>query len=233
MTRPLRSTGLHALGNVFLGMAVGLLAYYLITDIVGRLQQADLRDELVELGTVGSPSPDRLIADDDDDPASVWDGWEDDDGRYWANLAPGGVFARLIIERMELDAVVVRGVDTEALKRGPGWMPYTDVPGPTGNVGIAGHRTTYGAPFRRLDELVSGDTIYLYSPYRRYTYVVTEKLEVTPDRTEVVDSTEEPMLTLSACHPPYSARLRLIVHAELTEVHLIQREPVAEPETEQ
>ncbi|MBS3956040.1 MAG: class E sortase [Clostridiales bacterium] len=223
--RPFTKTALHALGNVFLGVAAGLLMYYLVTDAVGRWRQAELRDELSALGAVGAPSPDRLVPEEpvDEAPRSVWDTWRAEDVGYWAALEPDGVFGRLVIEKMELDSVVVRGVGTEDLKRGPGWMPYTDIPGPTGNVGIAAHRTTYGAPFRRLDELVPGDTVYFFSPYRRYTYVVTEKFTVTPDRTEVVETTEESMLTLSACHPPYSARYRLIVQAELTEVHTIGR----------
>ena len=65
----------------------------------------------------------------------------------------GGVFGRLVIERMELDTLVVKGHTRAVLKKGPGWIDYTDLPGPTGNAGISGHRTTYGAPFRRLDEL--------------------------------------------------------------------------------
>ncbi len=228
IARPMTRTALHALGNVFLGMAVGLLLYYLVTDAVGQWQQAGLREELSTFGAAGSQSPDRLMPDEEEDdeeeddeetPSSPWDGWSTQDGAYWADMPADGVFGRLIIEAMELDAVVVRGVGTEELKRGPGWMPYTDVPGPFGNVGIAAHRTTYGAPFRRLDDLQPGDTIYFYSPFRRYTYVVTEKLIVTPDRVDVVQTSEEPMLTLSACHPMYSAQYRLIVHADLTEVH--------------
>ena len=224
---------LHALGNVFLGVAVGLLVYYLVTDVVTRLQQAELRSELSAMGTAGAPSPDRLVPpdepDEEEEPPSVWDTWRTEDVRYWADLEQYGVFGRLVIEKMELDAVVVRGVDSEALKRGPGWMPYTDIPGETGNVGIAGHRTTYGAPFFRLDELEPGDTIYFYSPFRRYTYVVAEKYQVTPDQVEVVATTEEPRITLSACHPPYSARYRLIVHGDLTEVHQLEDTPEPAP----
>ncbi len=223
---------LHALGNVFLGVAIGLLTYYLVTDVVTRLEQARLRSELSALGNSGAPPPDRLVSpeepdepdepDEPEEPPSVWDTWRTEDVRYWANLEDYGVFGRLVIEKMELDVVVVRGVDPEALRRGPGWMPYTDIPGETGNVGIAGHRTTYGAPFFRLDDLEPGDAIYFYSPFRRYTYVVSEKYQVTPDQVEVVAPTEEPRLTLSACHPPYSARYRLIVHADLTEVDWLE-----------
>lgn len=73
-------------------------------------------------------------------------------------------------------------------------------------------------PFGRLDVLAAGDTIDLYSPYRRYRYEVVRTFVVTPDRVEVIAHTEEPMLTLTACHPPYSARQRLIVQARLVDV---------------
>jgi sortase A len=132
------------------------------------------------------------------------------------------VFGRLIIERMELDAVVIKGHSPANLKKGPAWIDYTNLPAPTGNVGISGHRTTYGAPFYRLDELQPGDTIDLYSPYRLYRYVVAESFQVTPDRVDVVESTEQPRLTLTACDPPYSARYRLIVWSDLSEVRHLE-----------
>jgi len=91
-----------------------------------------------------------------------------------------------------------------------------------GTCGISGHRTTYGAPFFRIDELTPGDIIDLYSPFRRYRYHVIESLVVTPDQIEVVAPTEEPLLTLTACHPPYSARYRLAVRARLVEVRRIE-----------
>jgi sortase A len=118
---------------------------------------------------------------------------------------------------MGLDAVVVRGTSPADLRRGPGWIDTTDLPGATGNVGISGHRTTYAHPFGNIQMLVVGDTIDLYSPYRRYRYEVVETLTVTPDRVDVVAHTDEPMLTLTACHPPLSAALRWVVRAKLVE----------------
>lgn len=234
---PRVKVGLRALGNVLLGTALGLLAYYLVTDEVARQEQEALLEEAAELGPMGTPSPDLRLDEPDPDsdpdmdpePEPAYTGWEtwlEQDIEYWRELEDQGVFGRLVIEGMDLDAVVVRGVDREALKRGPGWMPYTDVPAQDrGNVGIAGHRTTYGAPFRRLDDLESGDIVYLYSPFRRYTYEVVEKFTVTPDEVEVVRTTEEPMLTLSACHPPYSAAYRLIVRSKLVDMQVLEEAP--------
>ncbi|MDZ4063615.1 MAG: class E sortase [Coriobacteriia bacterium] len=225
--RPLRLIA-HGMGNVFLGIAVGLLSYYGLTDLSARWRQADLESEVASSAVLTSPAPDRLF---DDGTVSLdWAGYEAEDVAYWESLEDGGVFGRLVIADMGLDALVVKGHSRENLKRGPAWVDYTDLPGPTGNSGISGHRTTYGAPFRKLDALATGDTIYLYSPYRRYRYVVSGTFQVTPDRVEVLDTTDAPTLTLTACHPPYSARYRLIVQSELVEVRKIETDTPAKQE---
>ncbi len=213
-TSPAR-TAAHALGNVLIGIALGLGVYYLATDAVQYLRQAQLGEELSALGVVGDDMPERYVA---SGPALDFTDWESEDEAYWLGLADGDIFGRLIVDRVELDTIVIKGHSRSNLKRGPAWVDYTDLPGPTGNAGISGHRTTYGAPFRRLDELESGDTIDLYSPYRRYRYSVSEVFRVRPWETEVLTSTVEPQLTLTACDPPYSAAYRLIVSADLVEV---------------
>lgn len=206
----------HALGNAFLGIALGLAAYYFLTDMVTTQNQVALTRQL-DIGTLPSAEPTS------DAPAMEWEGWQEQDVAYWTSLAPGGPFGRIVVESMGLDAVVVKGTRRQDLTRGPGWLDYTDLPGPSGNVGIAGHRTTYGAPFRSLHMLSSGDTIDLYSPYRRYRYVVSGSERVTPNRVDVMDTTASPQLTLSACDPPYSARYRLIAYADLVEVRRLER----------
>lgn len=207
---------LRGAGNVFLGVAVGILGYYGITDSVTRFEQSELRS--------GVPEGMYATVVVEQGPALDFEGWEEEDAAYWDGLKPGEAFGRLVAADMELDSVVVKGVTRTDLKKGPGWIPYTDLPGPTGNVGVSGHRTTYGAPFRWLDRLDPGDTIEFFSPFRRYRYRVRRVFSVTPDKTEVVASTDEPTLTLTACHPPYSARLRLIVQADLVEAKRIPRQ---------
>ncbi len=216
--------GVRAVGNVLLGMALGLLAYYWLTNAVTAIEQQALRDDLDGLGSISAEDPLDFIEEmpSVEETWTVWDTWAGEDLAYWKALENGGVFGRLIIERMELDVVIIKGHDPANLKKGPSWIDYTDLPAPTGNVGISGHRTTYGAPFLRLNELQPGDTIDFYSPYRLYEYVVTESFQVTPDRVDVVESTEEPRLTLTACDPPYSARYRLIVWSDLAEVRQLE-----------
>lgn len=217
----------HAAGNVLLGLALGIAVYYLVTDLLGAWRQGQLREELDSLGAVGSPAPDRLLAEESSDPFDL-EGWEQDE-EYWLNLPRGDVFGRLLIPRMDLDTAVVKGHQRDVLKKGPGWIDYTDLPRDTGNCAISGHRTTYGAPFRRLDEMVEGDTIDFYSPFRRYRYEVFRSFSVTPDRVDVVATTPEPTLTLTACDPPYSAAYRLIVQAKLVEIRRIGDESGLSP----
>lgn len=202
--RPRRLSFARLASDWFFGLALGLLAYQGVTDGLAARSQAALRAELPGL-TASSPA----VA-----PALDLSAWERDKA-YWAALKPGQPFAAIISEAIGLDAVVVKGVEPQDLRRGPGWAPYTDVPGPTGNCGISGHRTTYGAPFRRIDRLRQGDRIVLVAPYTTYTYVVERSFVVRPDQTEVFATTEEPSLTLTACHPPYSARYRIVVRARL------------------
>jgi LPXTG-site transpeptidase (sortase) family protein len=192
------------------GFAVGLIGFFFASDVLTAWDQSMVRRSAPPAltgGVLGPPGP-RLD----------FDGWAEEDALYWKGLAYGGAFGRLVIPRMGLDVVAVKGAETRDLWKGPGWIPQTDMPGPTGNVGISGHRTTFGRPFARLDEMALGDTIDLYSPFRRYRYVVESTEVVTPRQTSVVSSTVEPRLTLTTCHPEYSARFRLVVHARLTAV---------------
>jgi sortase A len=212
-TQALLPDVLRAVGNVLIGVALGLLGFYAVTATQGTASQAVLRQELAVLGEAAAEEPTVEPGPDFD-----WVGYEEQDVAYWEGLAQGGAFGRLVIPKLNVDATVVKGSTPRTLKRGPGWIEWTDLPGPSGTAGIAGHRTTYSAPFRRLDTLVDGDSIEFYSPFRRYRYEVTRVFEVTPDRVDAVASAQEPRLALSACHPPYSARLRLIVHADLVGV---------------
>ncbi|MGH3443526.1 MAG: class E sortase, partial [Nitriliruptorales bacterium] len=116
--------------------------------------------------------------------------------------------------------VAVEGVSREQLQRGPGHYPGTALPGEDGNVVISGHRTTYGAPFFRLDELQPGDRIHVLDRARQeWVYEVRKSQVVAPTALWVTErdplGTGAPMLTLTTCHPRFSSAQRLIVFAEL------------------
>jgi sortase A len=140
-----------------------------------------------------------------------------------AQAPPAGVeplrasaYAELVIPRIDLDLIVVQGTDTESLKKGPGHYPDTADPwDPTGRVGIAGHRTTYLAPFYSLDAMQVGDTMTLRTEYGTFDYHVT-RVYVIPEAGSgiVLTQTNEPTLVLTTCNPRYSSRERLIVIAD-------------------
>lgn len=135
-----------------------------------------------------------------------------------APIAPvpeGEPTARMIIPKIGVDKIIVEGVSLRDLKKGPGHYPETPLPGQEGNAAIAGHRTTYGAPFHRIDELVPGDEILVETVQGKFRYLVTEQLIVSPTQVEVLEDKGDNRLTLTACHPKYSARQRIIVVAQL------------------
>jgi sortase A len=133
----------------------------------------------------------------------------------------------LRIPEIGLRQVVLEGVSTSDLERGPGHYPGTALPGQLGNVAIAGHRVTYGGPFRNLDRLLPGDEIDIDTRDRTYIYRVRSAQEVTPSDIGVTFAVpEQPegrptqrLLTLTTCTPPYSTARRLIVLAELSRVN--------------
>ncbi|MEU4537513.1 class E sortase [Streptosporangium sp. NPDC023825] len=137
----------------------------------------------------------------------------------------GGAVAMLAIPRLGDDYryAIVEGVDQDRLRMGPGHYPGTAMPGEIGNFVLSGHRTTYAAPFNRIDELRRGDLILVDAREARYTYRVTGRRVVDPGEISVVAPVpgrpgREPtraLITLSTCHPEYSAALRLIVSGEL------------------
>jgi sortase A len=128
---------------------------------------------------------------------------------------PGRPLGRLRIDAIDMESVVVAGTDGASLRRGPGHYPSTPLPGAGGTVAIAGHRTTYGAPFRRVDDLRRGDAIVLEMPYGRFTYAVERTRIVPPTATWVTQRVSYDRLVLSACHPKYSAARRIVVFARL------------------
>lgn len=139
----------------------------------------------------------------------------------------GEAFAQIRIAKIDLDATIIEGVRRRDLKKGPGHLSGSPLPGQPGNSVISGHRTTYGAPFGSLDELGPGDRIEVETAIGVHVYEVREAPEqcrdedgrciVRPTDLWVIEPREGAWLTLTTCHPKFSARKRLIVFAELVE----------------
>jgi sortase A len=130
----------------------------------------------------------------------------------------GQAVAELRIPRIGLRAVVVRGTAPADLREGPGLLDGTPLPGERGTTAIAGHRTTYGAPFRHLDALRPGDAITVRLPYGTFRYSVEGSRIVAPTDLSVLRRIGHDRLVLSACHPLFSAARRIVVFARLAEI---------------
>lgn len=138
------------------------------------------------------------------------------------DVVEGSPLTRLMIPKLGVDIMVVEGISLPALNTGAGHYPGTPLPGEPGNVGIAGHRTMYGKPFNRINELTQGDKVILITPFAKHTYEVLPSFDghpnpwvVNQNSWDVVDPTNEPMLTMTACHPVGSARQRIVARARL------------------
>jgi sortase A len=138
--------------------------------------------------------------------------------REQRQVGTGDAIGRIEIPKIGVSFDVVQGTDEASLEKGPGHYPDTAFPGLGQTIGIAGHRTTYLAPFRHIDSLDPGDRILLKMPYANFTFVVQYRKIVLPTALWVTRNVGYERLVLSACNPLYSAAQRLIVFARLKRV---------------
>lgn len=183
--------GLTFAGAALVAVAVLFLAFPVYTDFVHN----DLQGKLgKELGTTATRQA------------------------YLAGtLQSGQSLTRIIIPKLGVNVVVVQGTDENALKAGAGHYPETPLPCDAGNVGIAGHRTTYGKPFANVDRLAPGDKIILRTPVGSCVYRVSQApFVVLPTDWGVVANTPGQFeLTLTSCHPKGSASHRIVIKADM------------------
>jgi sortase A len=185
-----------------------------ISSIYGSIRQGEAASELKEI-EAAYPSPADL---------AVINGAGDEKqriaelaSRFAARTKSGEAIGHIVAPSMDgLEIVVVQGTEESDLQKGPGHYPHTPFPGEGGTVGIAGHRTTYLAPFRHIDSVKKGDRIVLELPYAVFDYEVQKSEVVDPGDTAVVAPEGYERLVLSACHPLYSAEKRYIVFAKMT-----------------
>ena len=204
-------TILIVLGLLVLAYAAAVLFWRdPVTDLYSRFQQNRLESALeaefaawdTEQPTDGEPAP----TDPDVSPAAQArlgrTATARDARRFAATLEQGQAFGRIRIPAIGVEAVVVHGTRWGAdLSRGPGHYEKTEVPGLGRTVGIAGHRTTFGAPFRHIDDVGAGDRITLELPYATFRYRVFKHEIVDADDWSVIRDRGFDTLMLSACHP--------------------------------
>jgi len=205
--RPAGRSMLSALTFVLFVAGIGLFMYPFFTDLyTEQIEQRRLADDLEEI---------RLAVDGD---VEAWEAT--------VSGQTGRALTSIAIPAIGLETLVVEGTSPAALRAGAGHYPNTPLPGQAGNVAIAGHRTTYGRPFNRLDELAPGDEIWLSTPVGDHRYVIQPPPGWTmPHITDPRDwsviappgSGGDHWLTLTTCHPKGSAATRLVVRAVLAE----------------
>jgi sortase A len=138
-------------------------------------------------------------------------------GQESRTVGEGQAIGRIVIPRLHVDFVMVAGTSTSDLEGGPGLYQQTRFPGVPGTTAIAGHRTTFLAPFRHIDELTAGDQIILQMPYANLVYTTVGTHVVAPADVGVVSENGTSRLVLSACTPLFSAADRIVAVAQLTQ----------------
>jgi sortase A len=197
-----------------LDAGVTLLWQEPVTAVIALIKRGEINRRLVDRPLTLTRLDNRVLA-----------GITNTDGRiaFYARLyarraTTGEQIGTINFPVLHASYAVIQGTDTASLEMGPGHYPATAFPGVPGDtVAIAGHRTTYLAPFRYLNDLKPGDLIVLSMPYARFTYRVQVQRIVTPTSLWITANKGYERLVLSACNPLYSASQRIAVFASLYE----------------
>jgi sortase A len=215
MRRVLRALSVVLIVAGVLALADGALTLLWkepVSSLYARVEQGRLDDELTRLEQAGATPVERRAIAQLPDPRRRLSFSARALGR---RTADGDAVGRLRLDAIGLRTIVVEGTGSSDLRKGPGHYPGTPLPGERGTVAVAGHRTTYGAPFRRLDHVAPGDRVELDMPYGRFVYRVERTRIVPPTALWVTRRVAYDRLVMTACHPLYSAAERIAVFARL------------------
>ncbi len=202
-----------------LDVGITLLWQEPVSALIGTSGQNELNDELAELGEAMAVPPSAAFTEAEARRLA---------GDYERRLRTGHAFGTIVLPKPDRSFAVVQGVEVAPLRKGPGHYDKkpvkTAIPGQGKTVGIAGHRTTYLAPFGTNERLQQGDEIVMKMPYGTFTYEVQKKDVVLPSEIDVLDDKGYERLVLTACHPRFSAAERLVVFAKLVRMEPADRE---------
>jgi len=205
-------------GTLMIVAGIGALAWAVavwqwqdpFTAVVNELEQRGLEQDF-ERSLTGRPGAALAVSSD----ARELRAQLASEAKAWRKqLGRGDAVARLRIPALGVNEIIVNGTDTDTLKRGPGRYLKSAVPGEGELVYVAGHRTTYGAPFSRIDRLKKGDRVVVELPYATYEYRITGYRIVDDTELSVLRSKGFEQLALQACHPRFFATQRWITYAE-------------------
>lgn len=223
---------IRIVGTLSVVVGIGLLAWSFtvwrwqdpVTAIYTELEQRNLSRGYDEFAAGYAATPASETAEPEPEPRTL----PEAAAEYREALDRGDPVGRLHIPRLGLTTMIVEGTDDDTLRSGPGRYRDLAVPGQGELVYVAGHRTTYSAPFARIDELRPGDAVIVDVPYGRFEYRITGHTIVRETDVSVLESQGEEQLALQACHPRFFASHRYIAYAEPVSVET--RAPVVEQE---
>lgn len=206
---------------------LGLLLYPFITNIIASRQKSEIlsqweeKEEIVETNQVLEETQNEEEFSPEEEAIIEWSEEISKQAEPVEEPVIEDYFPlKITIPSIEVRWIVNEGTDRETLKKGPGHIIGTPFPGEIGRCTISGHRTTYGAPFNRIDELIEGDLIYLETIMgKTLTYVVTAQEIVRPTDVYILEGDDKRELLLTACHPKYSAAYRIIIISELVNIY--------------
>jgi sortase A len=183
-----------------------------VSTIYGSIQQGNARDQLAKLESEFPAKADLRKV---EHVKNIDKKVEILAGLFEKRAQTGEAIGRIQIPAINLDVIAVQGTDTASLQKGPGHYPETPFPGQVGTSAFAGHRTTYLAPFRHLDQLKQGDEIDIEMPYANFAYRVQKTRVVDDSDVGIIHKVPYQRLVLTACHPLYSAAQRIAAFAKL------------------
>jgi LPXTG-site transpeptidase (sortase) family protein len=228
---------LRYLGIALIVIGILIISYPLYTNLVMKRREADVMNSWENLKISGTTAQTgtaettagsstqitdesgNIITEESSEtlPGETASGGQEGPFDLSTQVIPGATF-KITIPKINSSWVGYEGTNIPSLKRGPGHYIGTAKPGQLGTCVIAGHRTTYGAPFNRINELAVGDQIILETlDNKQFTYLVTGQTEVLPNDLSLIYPTSYPSLILTSCTPKYHATRRLLVFAKLAE----------------
>jgi len=220
---------------VILGAGVLFLLYPTITNVISDVKKAGTLSEweaqkeasseeeavLEDVTAEGDGESDLVV----EEPEILGDVIEEEAVDYSVLTVDDFFPLKIIIPKIDLEWVVNEGSDRQTLYEGPGHIIDTPLPGDVGRCTFSGHRTTYGAPFNRIDDLMEGDLIYLETIKGEvFTYAVTGLEVVYPKDVYILEGSEKRELLLTSCYPEYSAAERIILISELVNIYPVGSE---------
>jgi LPXTG-site transpeptidase (sortase) family protein len=220
---------------VILGVGVLFLLYPTITNVISDVRKAGTLSEWEaqkEASSEEEAVSEDITTEDDgesdvivEEPEIPVDDTQEEAVDYSILTADDFFPLKIIIPAIDLEWIVNEGSDRQTLYEGPGHIIDTPLPGDVGRCTFSGHRTTYGAPFNKIDDLVEGDLIYLETIKGEiFTYAVTGLEVVYPKDVYILEGSEKRELLLTSCNPEYSAAERIIVISELVNMYPVGSE---------